>query len=78
MVADPVLVPGGEHPGGWSGLHYHRLHGSPRVYYSPYETPRLEALAETVDDQAWVIFDNTASGAATGDALTLQDLVAGR
>jgi uncharacterized protein YecE (DUF72 family) len=79
VVADPVVVPGGgEHAGGWTGLHYHRLHGSPRVYYSPYETPRLEALTDTIDDHAWIIFDNTGSGAATGNALTLRDLVARR
>lgn len=81
VMADPVLVPGGDQPGGWTGLHYHRLHGSPRVYYSPYDRPRLEALAGIADANApstWWIFDNTASGAATGDALTLKDLVASR
>ncbi|MEG3165214.1 DUF72 domain-containing protein [Sphingomonas sp. PB2P19] len=78
VAADPVLVAGGEHPGGWDGFQYHRLHGAPRIYYSAYETPRLKALAETADDNAWCIFDNTASGAATGNALTVRDLVAHR
>ncbi len=81
VMADPVLVPGGDRPGGWTGLHYHRLHGSPRVYYSPYDRLRLEALAEIPHANApstWCIFDNTASGAATGDALTLKDIIASR
>ena len=34
VAADPVLFPGAERPGGWTGLRYHRLHGAPRVYYS--------------------------------------------
>nr|WP_295659786.1 DUF72 domain-containing protein [Polymorphobacter sp.] len=77
VAADPVLAPGGEDPGGWPGLRYHRLHGSPRVYHSAYERPRLEALAGqmTTDVETWCIFDNTASGAATGDALCLQSLL---
>ncbi len=81
VMADPVLVPGGDQPGGWTGLHYHRLHGSPRVYYSPYDRPRLEALAVMSHANApstWWIFDNTASGAATSDALVLKDLLASR
>lgn len=76
VAADPVLVPGGEQPGGWTGLHYHRLHGTPRVYYSAYDSTRLATLANAaaVDVPTWCIFDNTASGAATGNALTLQSL----
>ena len=75
VAADPVLAAGGERPGGWTGLRYHRLHGSPRVYYSPYGRDRLEGLAEAArrEDEAavpsWWIFDNTAAGAATNDAL---------
>jgi uncharacterized protein YecE (DUF72 family) len=70
------LVPGGERPGGWTGLRYRRLHGSPRIYYSAYTPQRLEALADSMTLEAgpeaeWCIFDNTASGAATADALEL-------
>ncbi len=74
VAADPVLVPGGEETGGWDGLRYHRLHGSPRVYYSSYDAARLDALAATFDPDVptWCIFDNTASGAATADVLALQ------
>jgi uncharacterized protein YecE (DUF72 family) len=77
--ADPVLAPGGERPGGWTGLRYRRLHGSPRVYSTPYERERLEGFASAIAAEpggaSWWMFDNTASGAATSDALTLQSLV---
>ena len=81
VAANPVLAPGGEQPGGWSGLRYHRLHGAPRVYYSSYDEAHLRRLAETLRDSAaagspsWCIFDNTASGAAAGDALALRAML---
>ncbi|MEN2787883.1 DUF72 domain-containing protein [Sphingomonas qilianensis] len=77
VAADPVIAPGGAQPGGWPGLRYHRLHGAPRIYYSSYEAAFLEALAITLagDTPAWCIFDNTASGAATGNALALQTML---
>ena len=62
-------------------LRYHRLHGSPRMYYSSYDDSYLAALAATMaagaqaQAQVWCIFDNTASGAATGDALRLRALL---
>jgi uncharacterized protein YecE (DUF72 family) len=77
VAADPARVaPAGE-PGGWGELVYHRLHGSPRVYYSEYPPAYLAALAASLAGAArrsvpvWCIFDNTASGAATGNALDL-------
>lgn len=81
VLADPVRHEPGRWPGGWPGLVYLRLHGSPRVYYSAYEAPVLQALAARLrqaqeeDVQAWCIFDNTASGAAAGNALELQRLL---
>ncbi|MEO5866791.1 MAG: DUF72 domain-containing protein [Sphingomonas sp.] len=81
VVADPVLAAGGDQPGGWTGLHYHRLHGSPHIYRSPYGPRRLEPLAaammgnECQDCSSWCIFDNTASGAAIRDAAILRDLL---
>jgi hypothetical protein len=36
VAADPAVVPAAAEPGGWPGLAYHRLHGSPRMYHSPY------------------------------------------
>jgi len=67
-------------PGGWTGLAYYRLHGSPRVYYSSYEPGFLAALAERLKSlrasgiPAWCIFDNTTLGAGTSNALALMDL----
>ena len=74
--ADPPPVPGAEKPGGWSGLIYRRLHGSPRQYYSSYPEPYLQALARKLTSAVpqagtWCIFNNTASGAATRNALDL-------
>lgn len=79
VAADPPVVPEAAEPGGWRGLAYHRLHGSPRMYYSPYSQEYLEGLAarlrERAEGEAWCIFDNTAAGAAAGDALRLVALL---
>ena len=37
VAADPARAEGAGEPGGWSGLAYFRLHGSPKMYYSTYE-----------------------------------------
>jgi uncharacterized protein YecE (DUF72 family) len=77
VLADPVRHPPGRAPGGWPELVYLRLHGSPRVYYSSYAGELLQALARRMRQatnearRVWCIFDNTASGAAAGDALAL-------
>lgn len=76
VAADPPPVPGAEMPGGWPGLSYRRLHGSPRRYYSSYPKPYLRALARKLTSSApqagtWCIFNNTASGVATRNALDL-------
>jgi uncharacterized protein YecE (DUF72 family) len=44
--ADPAVVPAAAEPGGWPGLTYRRLHGSPVMYKTPYDDGRLEPLAE--------------------------------
>ncbi|GGD91955.1 hypothetical protein GCM10011515_09580 [Tsuneonella deserti] len=78
VAADPARHPGAGEPGGWSGLAYWRLHGSPVMYRSSYHD-RIAAYASTIDEAArtgsaaWCIFDNTASSAAMGDALELKD-----
>lgn len=83
VAADPVRAPGGELPAGWPGIAYYRLHGSPRTYYSSYDTEYLVSLAEQLRVHAregrrvWCIFDNTASGAAAGNALHLMRLLDG-
>lgn len=76
VAADPARVPAAAQPGGWRGLTYFRLHGSPQIYRSGYDPAalaewRARAVA-TGSAESWVIFDNTASGAATADALALK------
>jgi uncharacterized protein YecE (DUF72 family) len=81
VAADPPPIPGADEPGGWRGLSYYRLHGSPKIYYSAYSAEYLAAIAEVLARDAaagietWCIFDNTAAFAATGDALTTRSLV---
>ena len=78
VAADPAKVPAAAAPGGWRGLAYYRLHGSPVVYRSSYDDGRLEAYSARIAEErgpAWCIFDNTASSAATGDALKLKRLM---
>lgn len=78
VAADPARVPAAARPGGWRGLAYYRLHGSPAVYRSSYDDGRLEAYAARIAAEpapVWCVFDNTASAAATGDALKLQGLL---
>jgi uncharacterized protein YecE (DUF72 family) len=76
VAADPAVVPQARQPGGWSGLKYYRLHGSPRIYYSEYSADYLQSLVvELLQDESsittWCIFDNTAGFAATGNALEI-------
>jgi uncharacterized protein YecE (DUF72 family) len=76
VAADPARVPEAAHPGGWPGLVYYRLHGSPRAYYSSYSVEFLHTLARSLTGpNTWVVFDNTALGAAAQNALTLADLI---
>ena len=78
VAADPAPVPEAAEPGGYEGIMYMRLHGSPRVYYSAYGSEYLENLARLLDASAsrdistWCIFDNTTLGAATVDAMIVK------
>jgi uncharacterized protein YecE (DUF72 family) len=78
VAADPARVPEAAEPGGWPGLSYYRLHGSPRIYYSEYPEEYIAALASRLQADAtagrtvWCIFDNTTLGAATRNALDLR------
>ena len=79
VAADPARVPAAAEPGGWPGTVYYRLHGSPRTYYSAYDASVLHALAPRLlaaTPGAWCIFDNTALGAATVNALELLERLA--
>jgi uncharacterized protein YecE (DUF72 family) len=77
VAADPAPVAGAGETGGWNGLAYFRWHGSPRIYYSDYDDAALKLLKRRLDEKrgcgvaAWCIFDNTALGAALGNALAL-------
>ncbi len=75
VAADPAPVPNAANPGGWRGFTYWRLHGSPQMYRSAYGPDGLDGYAERIvagrQEDAWCIFDNTASSAALGDALAL-------
>lgn len=78
VAADPALGSEAAAPGGWAGLAYWRLHGSPVMYRSPYGQRVIgyaDALkkAAAAGRETWCIFDNTASSAAMGDALALLD-----
>jgi uncharacterized protein YecE (DUF72 family) len=57
---------------------YVRLHGSPRMFYSNYETDQLKTLYETIKkkkiDEAFVYFNNTASNAGILNALEFDQL----
>ena len=83
VAADPPKgSPAATKPGGWPGLRYFRLHGAPRTYYSEYSSRFLKELAKTLREpqsksaETWVIFDNTALGHATANALQLAKFVA--
>ena len=76
VAADPPPVPGADQPGAWMGFVYYRLHGSPRKYWSRYETDMVARLGDAVRRvssrvDVWCIFDNTASGAALENAREL-------
>jgi uncharacterized protein YecE (DUF72 family) len=78
VAADPPRGHTACEPGGWPGIVYFRLHGSPRTYFTPYEQPFLMAIAQRVDEYAkpaWVVFDNTGSGAAFENAVRLRELL---
>jgi uncharacterized protein YecE (DUF72 family) len=81
VAADPALAKGAGVPGGWCGLSYFRLHGSPRTYWSRYCADYIETLARALQAaaasaDAWCVFDNTAAGAAVENALELRSQVA--
>lgn len=76
-AADPPLIVPTLQPLGDPAMSYFRLHGNPRMYWSAYDRDALHAVAEQVKQlveskrQVWVMFDNTAGGAAAPNALQL-------
>jgi uncharacterized protein YecE (DUF72 family) len=80
VAADPGLSKA--LPTGSRKFAYFRLHGSPRIYYSAYSAEFLKALAGRLEAEAgkgdvYCIFDNTAEGAAIGDAMTVMNELEG-
>jgi uncharacterized protein YecE (DUF72 family) len=81
VSADPARLPRGWRLPG--GIQYHRLHGSPRVYWSSYTPEYLQSLAERLTaerlsfPEVWCIFDNTAAGAAWKNADAVRCLLRG-
>ncbi|MFY0731972.1 DUF72 domain-containing protein [Pseudomonas sp. NFX15] len=81
-AVDPSRIGTDTTPRGAPGMEYWRLHGSPHLYYSPYDSQYLASLAARLKTAAarssvWCIFDNTASGAALSNALEIMALRAG-
>ncbi|WJH38379.1 DUF72 domain-containing protein (plasmid) [Aliirhizobium terrae] len=50
---------------------YMRLHGKPKIYYSSYPDEGISAFSKLMAPDGWCVFDNTASGAAIENALTM-------
>ncbi len=81
VAADPSPVPAAAARGGWRDFAYLRYHGAPRIYWSDYAAAALEAHAAAAiacteeARETWVIYDNTAAGAAIANALSLATLL---
>lgn len=76
VAADPSCGDGGDEPSGSDRVAYFRLHGSPVTYHSSYSDEYLSAIEQRMRALAgrpvWCVFDNTARGAATTNALELR------
>ena len=75
--ADPPCAEVGDVPAASTRIVYYRLHGSPVMYHSRYDAAYLDRLADRMRSwrrtPVWCIFDNTARGAATVNAIELID-----
>jgi uncharacterized protein YecE (DUF72 family) len=69
VAADPALGEAAAVPGGWRGIAYWRLHGSPVMYRSSYSD---EAVAKYARD---ISASHRASSAALRNALSLSERV---
>jgi uncharacterized protein YecE (DUF72 family) len=81
VAADPALFASAAQPGGDTSVCYYRLHGSPDMYYSEYSTNDLHNFAGLIrgnrpNSKVWCIFDNTANGYATSNAIAISRLLA--
>jgi len=69
VLADPAPVwpaEGFERP-----PKYVRLHGQPKIYHSSYSHEEIRSFSNLLAPDGWCVFDNTASGAAIENALTM-------
>ena len=78
VAADPSCGEHGDEPAASERIAYFRLHGSPVMYQSSYDDHYLDRLAARMRELArerpvWCVFDNTARGAATLNALSLAE-----
>jgi len=74
VLADPAPVwPMSDFP---EAPRYVRLHGAPQIYYSRYSDAEIRVFAERLAAGSWCVFDNTASGAAIENALTMREYMA--
>jgi uncharacterized protein YecE (DUF72 family) len=84
LKANNITVSGTSYPGmpddfpAGQPVGYFRLHGVPHLYHSPYEEAYIRKIAGLLmlSNKAFVFFDNTASGAAIGNAQYLQQYTA--
>jgi uncharacterized protein YecE (DUF72 family) len=80
VAADPARNPRAALPAGDRSMQYLRLHGSPHMYYDAYPDNVLQRVSRRLlqpdprTDERWCIFDNTALGHATTNALALVKL----
>lgn len=76
VAADPARGPGAGSPGGWCGLPYWRLHGSPDIYRTSYGQEAIGRYVTQIQTaignglEPWCVFD-TAASQATGNALSM-------
>lgn len=79
VAADPPCAEEGGEPAASTRVIYYRLHGSPVMYHSRYDTAYLDRIAQRMRSlrrtPVWCIFDNTARGAATLNAIELTQLL---
>ena len=81
VAADPALCALASLPDVDSKVYYYRLHGSPDMYYSEYSMNDLHNYAASIKanrlkSNVWCIFDNTANGYATLNAIAMSQLLA--
>jgi uncharacterized protein YecE (DUF72 family) len=72
VLADPAPVWPVEDFDGPS--RYVRLHGKPKIYYSGYTGDEIRLFSELLASDGWCVFDNTASGAAIENALSMLEI----